>query len=66
MWSWSFADEAGVVIEPMAGFGLTFDTQQEAEQWLAENSDDLSDEGVTAVGLSDGHHSVYGPIPLQD
>lgn len=64
MWTWSYADEAGVVASSVLDPGLEFDTQQEAEQWLAENFEELLDEGITAVSLSDGHHSVYGPMPL--
>ena len=64
MWTWSYASEAGVVMDTMADAGLEFDTQQEAEQWLSEQLDELLDEGVTAVSLSDGHQTVYGPMPL--
>ncbi|RIJ77124.1 hypothetical protein D1871_09225 [Nakamurella silvestris] len=64
MWSWSYATEAGVVVESLLDPGLEFDTQQEAEQWLTDLQDQLLDEGITAVSLSDGHQTVYGPMPL--
>lgn len=60
-WRWLYADEAGVVMsEP----DITFASQVEAEDWLGEQFQELSDDGVAAVTLMDGEHAVYGPMYL--
>ncbi len=60
-WRWRCADESG---EP-AGIEVPgFDSQQGAEGWLAENFEDLADDGVATVTLLNGDREVYGPMPL--
>lgn len=60
-WRWLYADVAGVVLsEPAVVFG----SQQAAEDWLSENFQELSDDGVGTVTLMDGEHAVYGPMYL--
>ena len=60
-WRWGCVDEAGDPVEIEAP---AFDTQQAAEGWLAENFEDLADDGVATVTLLNGDQEVYGPMPL--
>ena len=60
-WRWLCADEAGIVMSEPA---VTFASQQEAEDWLRDQFEELSDDGVAAVTLMDGEHAVYGPMFL--
>lgn len=60
-WRWLCADEAGVVLSEPA---VTFDSQQEAEDWLRDQFEELADDGVAAVTLMDSEHAVYGPMLL--
>jgi hypothetical protein len=60
-WRWMYADEAGIAMsEP----DITFTSQQEAEDWLGDQFEQLSADGVAAVTLMDGEHAVYGPMFL--
>ena len=60
-WHWLYADEAGVVTR---GPEVAFESQQGAEDWLAENFAELADQGIATVSLVDGEHSIYGPMYL--
>lgn len=60
-YEWRYADEAGVTAD---GPDIAFESQESAEQWLSENHQQLSDEGVSAVSLFDGTSIIYGPMPL--
>ncbi len=60
-WRWLCADEAGVVMSEPA---VTFASQAAAEDWLGEQFEELSGDGVATVTLMDGEHAVYGPMYL--
>ena len=60
-WGWLLADPAGLAVP---GPPVGFRSQHAAESWLADNYEELADEGVSAVTLIDGEHAVYGPMPL--
>lgn len=60
-WRWLYADQAGVVA---AGPDVTFESQEDAEEWLRDNFDELAEQGVGTVTLVDGEHAVYGPMFL--
>lgn len=60
-WRWLYADEAGVVLTEPA---VSFASQRAAEDWLAEQFQELADDGVATVTLMDGEHAVYGPMYL--
>lgn len=60
-YEWRYADEAGVTAD---GPNIAFESQESAEQWLSENHQQLSAEGVSAVSLFDGTSIIYGPMPL--
>lgn len=49
-----------------AGIGKRFDDQAQAEAWLAEYYDDLSDLGVAQVSLFEEDRLVYGPMSLDE
>ncbi len=60
-WRWLLADEAGIARrEP----DVAFASQDAAEDWLRDEYQELSDDGVAAVTLMDGEHAVYGPMSL--
>lgn len=61
MYQWRYQDEAGVVAD---GPAVTFESQEGAENWLAENYPGLLALDITAVSLFDDHQAVYGPMPL--
>ena len=61
MYQWRYQDEAGVVTD---GPAVTFESQEGAENWLAENYPGLLALDITAVSLFDDHQAVYGPMPL--
>ncbi|MDQ6658614.1 MAG: hypothetical protein M3Z00_10380 [Actinomycetota bacterium] len=61
VYEWRYADEAGVTAD---GPAIAFESQELAEQWLAENHQQLTDDGVSAVSLFDGTAIVYGPMPV--
>ncbi len=63
-WRWLFADEAGVAMSGPTVPEVVFQTQKAAEDWLAEEFQDLSDAGIATVTLMDGEHAVYGPMYL--
>lgn len=56
-WTWAYDDDP-------AGGSPVFPTQAEAEAWLAESWQDLTDDGVRAVTLRAGEFVVYGPMSL--
>ncbi|NNG36576.1 hypothetical protein [Nakamurella aerolata] len=60
-YAWRYANAAGQITD---GPALAFDSQAAAEQWLAENAEQLLSEGTDAVSLSDGESVIYGPMPL--
>ena len=41
-----------------------FPTQADAEAWLTESYEELADDGVEAVTLTDEDRVVYGPMSL--
>ena len=47
-----------------AGVGRAFESQSEAEAWLAETYEDLADLGVAEVSLFEEDRLVYGPMSL--
>lgn len=48
-----------------AGLPATFDSQAEAEEWLADNFEELRSAGLSAVSLYEGgERLVYGPMGL--
>ena len=47
------------------GPDLTFDNQDDAEQWLSREWEALLDGGVDAVSLLAGDSVVYGPMSLR-
>ncbi len=60
-WTWLLADPAGVTV---AGPLLSFTSQDAAEDWLRDHYDELADDGVGMVSLSNGEQVVYGPMSL--
>lgn len=46
------------------GFDQRFDSQEQAEQWLSEYYESVSDIGVTEVTLMEEDRVVYGPMSL--
>lgn len=46
------------------GLGREFGTREDAEFWLGENFEELSDYGVAAVSLFEDDELVYGPMGL--
>ena len=59
---WRYLDSDG---SQVTGPDLTFDNQDDAEQWLSREWETLLDRGVAAVSLLAGESVVYGPMRLQ-
>ena len=64
LWRWRCADESGTDLRPGGVRVPEFASRQAAEDWLAHNFEDLSDDGVTTVTLVVDGRAVYGPMPL--
>lgn len=60
--AWSWRGEGSEPAGTLAG--MVFDSQAEAEAWLGDNYQTLSDEGVRAVTLFEEDRPVYGPMSL--
>ncbi|MGH4017417.1 MAG: hypothetical protein ACRDSL_26535 [Pseudonocardiaceae bacterium] len=58
---WRYEDPNGAVAP---GPEITFDDQDDAEEWLGREWQGLLDSGVQAVTLLDGTEEVYGPMSL--
>jgi hypothetical protein len=59
---WRYLDSDG---RQVTGPDLTFDDQDDAEQWLSSEWEGLLDGGVSAVSLLAGESLVYGPMSLR-
>ncbi|HEX2298876.1 MAG TPA: hypothetical protein VHH34_10220 [Pseudonocardiaceae bacterium] len=59
---WRYEDAAG---SPAPGPEITFDDQDDAEEWLGREWQSLLDGGVEAVTLLDDAEEVYGPMSLR-
>ncbi|MBV8992255.1 MAG: hypothetical protein JO287_00805 [Pseudonocardiales bacterium] len=59
---WRYLDSDG---RQATGPDLTFDNQDDAEQWLSREWEALLDGGVDAVSLLAGDSVVYGPMSLR-
>lgn len=46
------------------GPDITFEDQEDAEEWLGSQWQALRDAGVDAVTLLDGDEELYGPMSL--
>jgi hypothetical protein len=58
---WRYENTAGA---PVAGPGVDFDSQDDAEGWLGETWQSLLDAGIDQVTLEGGGEPVYGPMSL--
>lgn len=58
---WRYEDADGV---PVPGPEITFDDQDDAEEWLGREWQGLVEDGVQAVTLLDGAEEIYGPMSL--
>lgn len=63
-WTWTYADGDGAVAQGASTVHVAFPTQSEAESWLGETWQQLSDEGIASVSLFDNGELVYGPMSL--
>jgi hypothetical protein len=59
---WQYLDSDG---RQAMGPDLTFDNQDDAEQWLSREWEAMLDGGVAAVSLLAGESVVYGPMSLR-
>jgi hypothetical protein len=59
---WRYLDSGG---RPAPGPDVTFNDQDQAEQWLSREWEALLDSGVAAVSLLAGESVMYGPMSLQ-
>ena len=59
---WRYQDRAG---GQAAGPDITFNDQEDAEEWLGREWPTLLEGGVAAVTLLDGEDEVYGPMSLR-
>ena len=63
LWHWRLEDASGgevTVDEPSP----RFPSQSDAESWVGEVWQDLSEQGVDQVTLFEGDREVYGPMSL--
>lgn len=59
---WRYHDRDG---GQTPGPDITFDDQEDAEEWLGREWSALLEGGVAAVTLLDGEDEVYGPMSLR-
>lgn len=64
-WEWRFERQDGSEVAPGEPPG-DFTTQGDAETWIGEAWQDLRDQGVDQVTLSEDGSVVYGPMSLHE
>lgn len=63
-WTWTYADEDGAPVTGTYAVSAAFPTQSDAESWLGETWQQLSEEGIASVSLFENGEPVYGPMSL--
>lgn len=64
-WHWQLLDAGGAeVTGPDDLTGTRFVSQSDAESWIGETWQELTEIGVDAVTLYEADRAVYGPMPL--
>lgn len=62
-WWWRLEAPDGSTVEPEDG-RQEFPTRADAESWVGEFWEELTDQGAAAVTLFEGERQVYGPMGL--
>ncbi len=62
-WWWRLEAADGSAVEP-AEARQEFPTRADAESWVGECYQDLTEQGAVAVTLFEGERQVYGPMSL--
>lgn len=63
-WTWTYADADGTPVGGASAVSAAFPTQSDAESWLGETWQQLSEEGIASVSLFENSEPVYGPMSL--
>lgn len=63
-WTWTYADGDGAPANSAYAVSSAFPTQSDAESWLGETWQQLSEEGIASVSLFENGEPVYGPMSL--
>lgn len=64
-WRWQLLDaDGGEVSAPEDHEDARFASQSDAESWIGETWQELTDAGVDAVTLHEADRVVYGPMSL--
>ena len=61
-WTWRFETTEGTVLDGVAT--ERFPSQADAESWIGESWQQLTEQGVDQVVLLEGDRQVYGPMSL--
>lgn len=61
-WTWRFETSEGTVLDGIAT--ERFPSQADAESWIGESWQQLTEQGVDQVVLLEGDRQVYGPMSL--